>query len=97
VLKVRAGNLLLLLAVVGAQMRAPSRSSSQQAEVAVLVAPQYCLPQTFRLAVTNRVLSPSGGDCIISDPEGNILSVCAISDGTVRDLLDDKGNKLIHM
>ncbi|KAH9574184.1 hypothetical protein CY35_01G042900 [Sphagnum magellanicum] len=66
----------------------------------MVVAPQYCLPHELSLAVTKKVLSSSRGDWTIRDPEGNILFRV---DGTVRavatrrDLLDDKGYKLIHM
>jgi len=66
----------------------------------MVVAPQYRLPHELSLAVTKKVLSSSRGDWTIRDPEGNILFRV---DGTVRavatrrDLLDDKGYKLIHM
>jgi uncharacterized protein YxjI len=68
--------------------------------VVVVVAPQYCLPHELSLAVTKNLRSSSRGDWTIRDPEGNILFKV---DGTVRavasrrDLLDDKGYKLIHM
>jgi len=66
----------------------------------VVVAPKYCQPLELSLAVTKNLRSSSRGDWTIRDPEGNILFRV---DGTVRavatrrDLLDDKGYKLIHM
>jgi len=83
------------------QQQEQQRTSGSSGAV-VVVAPRYCLPQAFSLAVTEKVLPSSRGDWTITDPAGKSLftvdgKVWPVGNRRHLHLLAAQGHKVIHM